>query len=95
MPRVCNRQGCGRRIVGKDGRPRYDRHFCGADCLREDKRERLAEMRRKARMGTCRTCGRKAVKDASQNTVVKLHNASPANFARTIDTKQAQDAMAP
>jgi len=89
MPRVCNREGCGGRIVGSDGGPKYNRHFCSPDCLREDKRERLAEARRKSRIGVCPTCGRKAGKDASQNTAVKLHKASSVNFPGAIGPNHA------
>jgi len=95
MPIVCNREGCGKRVVGKDGRPRYDRNFCGADCRREDKRERVAEMRRKARIGRCGVCGRKAAKDAAQNSVVPRHNAPAVDFGSTLNAKQPQDAIAP
>lgn len=95
MPRVCSREGCGSPIVGKDGRPSYDRHFCSSNCRREDKRERVAEMRRKARIGRCRLCGRKAAKDAPQNSVVPRHNAPAVDFGSTLNTKQPQDAMAP
>lgn len=42
MPRVCDREGCGRRILEKNGSPSYDRHFCSSNCRREDKRERVA-----------------------------------------------------
>ena len=87
MPRVCNREGCGKRIVGSDGRPSYDRHFCSAGCRREDKREHMAELRRKARIGRCRFCGRKTGKDASQNTVVPRNNAPPVNFPGATGTK--------
>jgi len=91
MPRVCNRGGCGKPIVGKDGRPRYDRHFCSASCRREDKRERVSEMRRKSRISVCPTCGRKAGKDASQNTAVKLHKASSVNFPGPTGTNHADE----
>ena len=45
MARVCNREGCGRRIVAKDGSPDYRKHFCGPACLKIDKRERLQAKR--------------------------------------------------
>lgn len=84
MPRVCSREGCGSLIVGKDGRPSYDRHFCSAGCRREDKREHMAELRRKARIGRCRFCGRKTVGNASQNALVPRHDAPPPNFPGSI-----------
>jgi len=89
MPRVCNREGCGRRILEKNDSPSYDRHFCSSNCRREDKREHMAELRRKARIGRCRFCGRKTVKDTSQNTVVPRHNAPPPNFPASIGTNHA------
>lgn len=94
MPRVCNREGCGRRIVGKDDSPSYDRHLCSADCLRQDKRERVVEMRRRARIGRCKFCGRKATMDASQNGAVKLHNASLVNIGRTLDAQRPKCSIA-
>ena len=84
MPRVCGHEGCGKPIVGRDGRPSYDRHFCSSNCRREDKREATAERRRKARIGRCGLCGRKAAKDAPQNSVVPRHNAPPPNFPGSI-----------
>jgi len=95
MPRVCNLEGCGKRIVWKDGRSRYDRNFCSADCRREDKRERVAEMRRKARTGRCGLCGRKAAKDAPQNSAVPRHNAPAVDFGGSLNAKQPRDAIAP
>ncbi len=89
MPRVCNREGCGKRVVGKDGKPNYDHHFCSVECRAEDKREHIAEVRRKARIGRCRFCGRKAGKDASQNTVVPRNNAPPVNFPGANGTNHA------
>jgi hypothetical protein len=85
--------------VGKEGQPRYDRHFCCADCLRVDKRERVSEMRLKAKIGTCPACGRSAGKDVFQNDVAKLHNALPVNSSGTLDTcvpkVDCQDATEP
>lgn len=94
MPRLCNREGCGRRIVGSDGRPSYDRHFCSAGCRREDKRERVEEMRRKARIGRCGLCGRKAGKDAPQNSAVPRHNTPSVDFGSALNAKQPRDAIA-
>lgn len=39
MPRVCNREGCGKLIVAKDGSPDYRKHFCGSACLKIDKQK--------------------------------------------------------
>jgi hypothetical protein len=61
MPRVCNREGCGRRIVAKDGSPDYRKHFCGSPCLKIDKRERLQAKRARLANGRCPHCGRKSV----------------------------------
>ena len=94
MPRVCNREGCGGRILEKNGSPSYDRHFCSSNCRREDKRERVAEMRRKARIGRCGLCGRKAAKDAPQNSAVPRHNAPSVDLGTMLNGKQPQDAIA-
>ena len=72
--RVCNREGCGKKIVSKEGLPDYRRHFCSSDCLRLDKRERVRARRVRLKNGSCPYCGRKAVQDASLNGLVKLHN---------------------
>jgi hypothetical protein len=71
MPRVCNREGCGRRIVSKDGTPDYRKHFCGSACLRIDKRERLQAKRTRLEGRRCSHCGRKPVL-----TVVSLLSAT-------------------
>ena len=94
MPRVCNREGCGKRIIGKGGMPTYNRHFCSSNCRREDKRERVAEIRRKARIGRCGSCGRKAAKDALQNSAVPRHNAPSVDFGSALNAKQPQDEIA-
>lgn len=90
MPRICNREGCGKRIVAKDGSPDYRKHFCGSGCLKIDKRERLQAKRVKLENQRCSHCGRKpvftafatagseslSVRDASSDGRVKLHQTS-------------------
>ncbi len=61
MPRICNREGCGKRILAKDGSPDYRKHFCGAMCLKIDKRERLQAKRARLDGRRCPHCGRKPV----------------------------------
>lgn len=87
MPRICNREGCGKRIVGKDGSPDYRKHFCGSACLKIDKRERLQSKRARLENRRCPHCGRKPtlavipavssvashVRNASSDGRVKLH----------------------
>jgi len=89
MPRICNREGCGRRIVAEDGSPDYRKHFCGAACLKIDKRERVQAKRLRLENQRCSHCGRKpihavtvavssgglSVRDASSDARVKLHHA--------------------
>lgn len=60
MPRICNREGCGRRIVAGNGTPDYRKHFCGAACLKIDKRERLQAKRARLAAFRCPHCGRRA-----------------------------------
>ena len=57
--RVCIRAGCGNLLIGNDERPIYSRSFCSSDCRQADKRERMQEKRRRARVGKCPHCGRK------------------------------------
>src|SRR5580704_2768986 len=90
MPRVCNREGCGKRIVANDGSPDYRKHFCGSTCLKIDKRERLRAKRLRLENRRCSHCGRKpmvavpsvvsngglSVRDASSDGCVKLHHMS-------------------
>jgi len=61
MARICNREGCGKRIVAKDGSPDYRKHFCGSACLKIDKRERLEAKRTRLTGKRCSVCGRKPV----------------------------------
>ncbi len=84
--RVCSRAGCGQSIVGSDGRPRYDRNFCGEECRRADKRERMQEKRRKARIGRCPTCGKQTVEGKLRNGAVPFHDASP-----VVETPMTRD----
>jgi hypothetical protein len=90
MPRICNREGCGKRIVAKDGSPNYRKHFCGSACLKIDKRERLQAKRLRLASQRCSHCGRKpmlavpvavssealSVEGASSDGCVKLHHMS-------------------
>ena len=73
MPRVCNREGCGQRLVGKNGTPDYHRHFCGPECLRADKRERLQVRREKLKKVRCPVCGWKQGETQSSDNRVKFH----------------------
>ena len=59
MPRVCAREGCGKRLIRYDGTPDYHRHFCGSECKNADKRERMKAKRQQAKVGSCPLCGHK------------------------------------
>jgi hypothetical protein len=61
MPRICNRDGCGKPILMKDGSPDYRKHFCGPACLKIDKRERLQARRLRLENQRCSHCGRRPV----------------------------------
>ena len=87
MPRICNREGCGKRIVARDGNPDYRKHFCGPACLKIDKRERLQAKRVRLENQRCPRCGRKPIHAvtvavgsgglsvrASSDACVKLHH---------------------
>ena len=45
MPRVCNRAGCGKPLLKRDGTPDYRRQFCSDDCSRADRREKMQVLR--------------------------------------------------
>src|SRR6185437_16110607 len=66
MPRICNREGCGRRIVARDGSTDYRKHFCGPACLKIDKRERLQAKRLRLENCRCSHCGRKPMPAVSR-----------------------------
>jgi hypothetical protein len=57
MPRVCSRAGCGKALLQRDGTPDYRRHFCGDQCSRADRRERIQAERARLKTGRCPTCG--------------------------------------
>lgn len=62
MPRICQREGCGKRLLDDEGNPEYNnnRRFCGDECLKLDKQERLEAQRAIGRrLGQCQLCGRK------------------------------------
>ncbi len=59
MPRVCNRAGCHRLLVSKDGEPDYRKRFCSPDCLRADKHERVLAKRNRLSDRPCPYCHRK------------------------------------
>lgn len=100
LPRVCNREGCGKRIVAKDGSPDYRKHFCGAVCLRIDKRERLVAKRERIRGRRCPQCGRRPAfavipavssepvgsSESSCDGGVKLHTATANEPVNVVDT---------
>jgi endogenous inhibitor of DNA gyrase (YacG/DUF329 family) len=70
MARICNRDGCGKPIVAKDGSPDYRKHFCGSACLKIDKRERLRAKRARLEDRRCRHCGRKSVVGVSSEALM-------------------------
>jgi len=84
--RVCNRRGCGRSILDRDGRPAFNRNFCGVECRRADKRERLQDRRQRARTGRCAACGRKLIAVPSHDTRVPRHNAPPSAMPPRVGT---------
>jgi len=59
MPRVCSREGCGNKLLRKNGGADYRRHFCSSQCKNADKREKMQARRTRAAGGKCPTCGRK------------------------------------
>lgn len=69
MPRVCSREGCCRRLVGKDGSADYRRHFCSPECKNADKREKMQAKRKQVKDGRCPLCGHKRVNDSSDGLV--------------------------
>ena len=59
MPRVCAREGCGVRLLRKNGRLDFHRYFCSSEHAREDRIEKLQEKRSGIRHGKkCPHCGR-------------------------------------
>jgi endogenous inhibitor of DNA gyrase (YacG/DUF329 family) len=60
MPRICSR--CGEDFVQADGSLDYRRHFCGDECSRADRHERMQAMRARLKTGRCPTCGHLAVR---------------------------------
>lgn len=87
MPRVCNREGCGAKIVGNDGSPDFRKHFCGPACLRADKRERLQAKRQKLKTRRCPQCGRMPVSDRSQIGRVKLQDGGSSAPAAQVEAQ--------
>jgi hypothetical protein len=85
--RVCNRWGCGKRILDKSGHPAFNRNFCGTECRRADKRERLQDRRQRARTGRCAACGRKLVASSSPDGRVPRHNVAPPINPSLVGTK--------
>jgi hypothetical protein len=77
MPRVCNREGCGKRILGAEGNPDYRKHFCGSTCLKIDKRERLQAKRSGTEGRRCSHCGRKPVSLGDNTDVIRGRDGDP------------------
>lgn len=98
MPRVCNREGCGARIVGKDGSPDYRKHFCGPACLRADKRERLLAKRQRLKTRRCPQCGHGPGSESPSNGRVKLQhgssNAATAQIGAKVERAELRGKMA-
>lgn len=92
MPRICNREGCGKRILDKDGGPDYRKHFCGPACLRIDKRERLLAKRDRLKTQRCPQCGRKPVPGTLTDSRVKLHKGRADTSLVGFDVQGQDDA---
>jgi len=70
MPRVCNLEGCGKRLATKTGAPDFRKHFCSREHKNLDSKERMAARRKHLHGRKCRLCGRRADSSAgvSQDT---------------------------
>jgi len=64
MPRVCIRKGCRVDLLKTDGSPDFRRIFCGAECKKAERLEKLRVRRAAAAKGKCPTCGRRSSGDA-------------------------------
>jgi hypothetical protein len=76
MPRVCSRECCGKRLLTKDGLPDYRRHFCGADCARTDRREKMRAKRAQLKSGRCPLCGSRKIRTVLSDGCVSPHKVS-------------------
>jgi hypothetical protein len=64
MPRVCIRKGCRVDLLKRDGSPDFRRIFCGVECKKAERLEKLRVKRAVAAKGKCPTCGRRSSGDA-------------------------------
>jgi len=64
MPRVCSRAECGKLLLNRDGGPDYRRHFCGDECSRTDRRERMQAKRARLKTDRCPLCGHLPVRES-------------------------------
>ncbi len=64
MPRVCIRKGCRVDLLKRDGSPDFRRIFCGVECKKAERLEKLRAKRAVAAKGKCPTCGRRSSGDA-------------------------------
>lgn len=69
LPRVCSRANCGKRLLKRDGTPDYHRHFCGDECSRADRREKMRAKRTALKTGRCPTCGHSPVRTPREISV--------------------------
>ncbi len=75
MPRICGREDCGKRLVGKNGSPDFRKHFCSAECSRADRREKMQAKRAKLKTGRCPTCGYEPIANQLSDAPVRPHEA--------------------
>jgi hypothetical protein len=64
MPRVCIRKGCAKDLLKRDGSPDFRRIFCGDECKKVERLEKLRVKRAAAAKGKCPPCGRRSSGDA-------------------------------
>jgi len=91
MPRVCIREGCGVRLVKKNGRPDFRRRFCSREHKNADKLERIQLFRANARGQKCPKCGRRSTGDHRFRRGVLRHTPLPGDVLRRVELSAKPD----
>jgi hypothetical protein len=90
--RICNQERCGRPLLNKNGTPNFRKHFCSIECVRMDRKEKMAQKRKYLPGKKCRLCGRKP---ASSTGVSQNAERGQINFSEIGHTAMQFTSKAP
>jgi len=93
MPRVCNRERCGRRLLRRDGSNDFRSHFCSPGCKNADAKEKKQALRARFAGKKCPYCGRSSTGDHQFKRGVSRDAPSSSDEPGSLEELRAGDGL--